>query len=66
MAAGAYDDDESSDDIFDLDDVYRLETKESVMATDPGFAADVKEHDTAVLNENVYNWLRNVPSVPIY
>ena len=61
MAAGAYGDDESTDDLFDLDDVYRLETKESLMFTDPEYADNVKKHDTAVRNENIYNWLRNVP-----
>jgi hypothetical protein len=65
VAQGAWDmypDDESSD-LFDLDDVFRLETKESLMSTDPDYARYVEQHDKAVRNENVYNWLRNIPSV---
>ena len=64
VAAGAFDknmDDESSDDLLSLDNVYEAETKEILLFISIEYADYVEQHDTAVRNGNVYNWLRNVP-----
>jgi hypothetical protein len=63
VAAGAFDksmDDESRNDLLSLDNVYKAETKESLLFISPEYADYVEQHDTAVRNGNIYNWLRNV------
>ena len=54
-------DDESSDDLLGLDNVYEEETKESLLFISLEYADYVEQHDTAVRNGNAYNWLRYVP-----